>query len=69
MAESLITLEEVDVADLPPLAQDLVALIGFGATIRLIDARPGLPTYVPKVVSDSHFLSGIIGMHVFALRR
>ena len=67
MADLLITREEVDIADLPPLAQDLVALIGFGATIRLIDARPGLPTYVPKVASGSHFLSGIMGMHVFTL--
>ena len=43
-------LQDVDVKDLPPLARELVALIGFGATIRLIEARPGLPSFVPKSV-------------------
>lgn len=67
MADSLITLEEVDVADLPPLARELVALIGFGATIQLITARPGLPTYIPGMASESHFIAGVVGMHCFAL--
>lgn len=66
MTESIISLEEVDVSDLPPLAQELVEMIGFGPTIQLIDARPGLPTYIPKVAGDEHLLSAIIGMHAFA---
>jgi DNA-binding XRE family transcriptional regulator len=64
MAGALIILEEVDIADLPPLAQELVRLIGFSATMRLVDMRPGLPTYIPKEASDHHVLS-VIGMGAF----
>ncbi|MEI7456567.1 MAG: hypothetical protein WCK93_07545 [Nitrosomonadales bacterium] len=67
MAEFSISLKEIDVVDLPPLAQELVALIGFGATISLIEARPGLPTYIPGVASADHALAKTIGMHTFAL--
>lgn len=59
MAGTLISLEEVDIADLPPLAQDLVRLIGFSATLRLVDMYPGLPCYVPKEASDHHKLAAI----------
>ena len=64
MAGALISLEEADIADLPPLAQELVRLIGFGATLRLIELRPGLPTYVPKEADDDHPLA-TIGMGAF----
>lgn len=57
MSESLITLEEVDVDDLPPLARELVALIGFAATIRLIELRPGIPTYIPSEMNPDHWLA------------
>lgn len=56
MAGTLILLEDVDVKDLPPLAQDLVALIGFSATIRLVELRPGIPTFVPRELSPCHWL-------------
>lgn len=64
MAGALISLEKVDVADLPPLAQELVRLIGFSATMRLVDLRPGLPIYIPKEASDVHALA-VIGMGAF----
>lgn len=57
MAGTLILLEDVDVKDLPPLAQDLVALIGFSATIRLVELRPGIPTFIPKSVpATNHWM-------------
>lgn len=49
-------LQEVDVKDLPPFARELVALIGFSATIRLVEARPGIPLYVPDVMFPEHQL-------------
>lgn len=52
MAGTLILLEDVDVKDLPPLAQELVALIGFGETMRLVERRPGIPTFIPKCVPE-----------------
>lgn len=67
MADYKIALEEVDVGDLPPLAQELVVLIGFGAAIQLINYRPGLPIYIPVVACDTHHLADVIGMHSFAL--
>lgn len=64
MAGTLISLEEVDIADLPPLAQELVRLIGFSATMRLVTEKPGLPTYIPKEASHHHVLA-VIGMGAF----
>lgn len=61
MSDALHTLEEVDVKDLPPLAQELVALIGFSATIQLVEARPGIPTFIPKVLTPEHWLLGTLG--------
>ena len=43
-------LEQADLADLPPFARELVALIGFGATIRLVEMRPGIPLYIPSTL-------------------
>jgi len=54
-------LHEVDVKYLPPLAQELVALIGFSATIHLVEARPGIPLFVPNVLHAEHYLIGVIG--------
>jgi hypothetical protein len=62
MAGTLILLENVDVKDLPPLAQELVALIGFSATIRLVENSPGIPQYIPQNISDEHYLVGMLGM-------
>ena len=64
MAGALISLEEVDIADLPPLAQELVRLIGFSAAMRLVDLRPGLPIYIPKEATPEHLLAAI-GMGAF----
>lgn len=61
MAGTLILLENVDVKDLPPLAQELVALIGFSAVIRLVELRPGIPMFVPKTLHPEHGLIGAIG--------
>ena len=64
MAGTLISLEEVDIVDLPPLARELVRLIGFSSTMRLVDLYPGLPCYVPKQASAEHKLAAI-GMGAF----
>ncbi len=62
MAGTLVSLEEVDVPDLPPLARELVALIGFSATIQLVEARTGIPTFIPKnVPAVNHWLIGTLG--------
>jgi hypothetical protein len=61
MAGTLISLEDVDVNDLPPFARELVALIEFSATIRLVDARPGIPMFVPKTLPPDHWLIGVAG--------
>ena len=50
MAGPLAILEQADLTDLPPFARELVALIGFGATIRLVELRPGIPLYVPATL-------------------
>ncbi|MEW6562722.1 MAG: hypothetical protein AB1400_05750 [Pseudomonadota bacterium] len=63
MAESLVTLEEADIDDLPPFARELVVLIGFGATIRLIELRPGVPLYIPCEVHPDHSLALALGMN------
>lgn len=55
-------LEDVDVKDLPPFAQELVALIGFGSTLKLVELRPGIPFYVPDTMHPDHWLSVELGM-------
>ncbi len=68
MAGTLILLEDVDVKDLPPFAQELVALIGFGGTVRLVELRPGIPFYVPYEMEAEHWLAVELGMkHAEAL--
>ena len=62
MAGTLIMLENVDIKDLPPLAQELVALIGFSATIRLVEWRPGVPIYIPQNIDTDHPLAHAVGM-------
>ena len=57
MAGPLALLEQADLADLPPLARELVALIGFGATIRLVELRPGIPVYIPSSVRPDDVLA------------
>lgn len=61
MVSTLASLEDVDVKDLPPLAQELVSLIGFSAMIHLVEARPGIPLFVPNVLAPEHLLICIIG--------
>jgi hypothetical protein len=55
-------LEDVDVKDLPPFAQELVGLIGFVPTIRLVELRPGIPFYVPDTMHQDHWLAVELGM-------
>ncbi|MDD2721629.1 MAG: Mor transcription activator family protein [Gallionella sp.] len=61
MSDALHTLDKVDVKDLPPLAQELVALIGFSATLRLVEKRPGIPAFIPKVLTPDHWLLDTLG--------
>lgn len=63
MVSTLALLEDSDVADLPPFARELVILIGFGATIRLIELRPGIPLFIPMSMHPDHALALEIGMH------
>jgi len=66
MADIKNALKDLCLDDLPLLAQELIALIGIGATMQLINHRPGLPIYIPVVASEAHDLAKILGMHVFA---
>ncbi len=59
MAGTLISLEDVDVKDLPPFAQELVGVIGFSAMIRLVELRPGIPSFIPNVLPPDHWLRAI----------
>ena len=62
MAGTLVSLEEVDVADLPPLARELVALVGFSATMQLVEMRPGIPLFIPNTMNAEHMLAGALGI-------
>jgi hypothetical protein len=66
MAGTLILLENVDLKDLPALAQELVALIGFSATMRLVELSPGIPQYIPHNLDDEHPLAQALGMKAAA---
>lgn len=63
MADKIgVQLEDVDVKDLPPLAQELVAMLGFTHALRLIELRPGLPLYVPTEMHADHWLAVELGL-------
>lgn len=62
MAGALTLLEDADMKHLPPFAQELVALIGFGDAIRLVELRPGVPIYVPEKITSEHWLVVEFGM-------
>jgi hypothetical protein len=61
MAGALTLLEDADVKHLPPQAQELVSLIGFSETIRLVELRPGVPVYIPKTLPEDHWLAVELG--------
>lgn len=63
MTNTLSLLKESDIADLPPFARELVILIGFGATICLIDMRPGCPLFIPNSMCPDHPIALAIGMY------
>lgn len=48
MTEPQQDLDLVDVDQLPPQVRGLVRLIGLPETVRLLEARGGRPTYVPR---------------------
>ena len=55
-------LDKATLADLPPFARELVELIGFGATLRLVELYPGIPCYVPYSADTDHPLVLGLGM-------
>lgn len=64
MAGALTLLEDADVKHLPPFAQELVALVGFSDTIRLVELRPGVPMYMPEKITSEHWLAVELGLKV-----
>lgn len=62
MADSLITLENVELDDLPLLMLKLIRLIGFSAAIKLVALRPGIPTFIPTVMQPDHWLAQELGI-------
>ena len=43
--------EQINTQLLPPRLQELASIIGLPAALRLCEARPGLPTYIPAIAS------------------
>lgn len=53
--------EHINLKLLPPVAQDLAAVIGLPATLELIKAYPGIPLYIPAHPHHEHPITAIIG--------
>lgn len=53
MTEPASDLDVIDPTLLPPQIRTLVATIGIAETLRLLDARGGVPTYIPEDPSRS----------------
>lgn len=58
MAESDLDLVNPDL--LPPLMRNLVRLIGLPETLRLLEARGGIPTYIPAHPDQSTELKAVL---------
>ena len=50
----------IDIEYLPPLVQELIEVMGLPEAIKLLEARGGLPTYVPERPERSGVLSRIV---------
>lgn len=46
---------------LPPVLQEVATLIGVPAALRLAEAFPGVPVYIPSKPHHGHYLSTIVG--------
>lgn len=56
------TIAEIDTDLLPPILQDIVALVGLPLTMTLVQARGGVRLYVPKLeLDDDHYLVQLLG--------
>ena len=51
----------IDTECLPPLVQELIEVMGSAEAIKLLEARGGLPTYVPEHPERAGVLSQIVG--------
>ena len=51
----------IDTSCLPPLVQELIEVMGLAEAINLLEARGGLPTYVPEHPERAEVLSQIVG--------
>lgn len=52
----------IRVDDLPPVARDLVEVIGLPAAVRLVEKWGGVRIYVPATVGEDHPLARMIGV-------
>lgn len=52
---------EIDIADLPPSAAEIVSAVGIEAALRLVDAWGGLRLYVPHYMTEDHSLVNLLG--------
>lgn len=52
---------EIAVEDLPPSLVSMVELIGFSATLKLIQRWPGVRLYIPQQIGPEHEIAQCIG--------
>ncbi len=60
-------LKVIDESLLPPLAQELVSLIGLSQTLKLLKARGGVRTFIPSTVRQGSQLAQIVSMQSVAV--
>ena len=52
---------EIEARYLPPILQEVAALIGLPATVRLVEAYGGVRLYVPKKFDPDHPIVKLVG--------
>ena len=62
MDTSLLASAEIDIRSLPPQMRRLIDLIGFDATMKLLQARGGCKVHIPKTPTKGRVLAKIIGL-------
>lgn len=58
--------EHIDTSLLPESIRDMTDIIGISAALRIVEERGGIRLYVPKALSDSHWLADLIGTEALA---
>lgn len=54
-------LEDIVADDLPETLQDMLAMIGLPATLKLVEAFPGVRIFVPATMHRDHSLAELLG--------